>query len=165
MHHPTYRITHTTAFVTPVVEHWLEREIYIYIHTHTYIHTYVHTNIHLYIHFSFFRRPSFLSRTSLRGNTGVSLQWRHTEAATWRSSRRGRHCAGDSVWRSWGFSRPSQQVEETVWPLARNIWSAVRISETPRTIFYFFWKLIPKVLINSAHLFAIVLVTQINGRF
>ena len=23
MHHPTYRITHTTAFVTPVVEHWL----------------------------------------------------------------------------------------------------------------------------------------------
>ena len=27
MHHPTYRIPHTTAFVTPVVEHWLEREI------------------------------------------------------------------------------------------------------------------------------------------
>ena len=27
MHHPTARITHTTAFVTPVVEHWLEREI------------------------------------------------------------------------------------------------------------------------------------------
>ena len=27
IHHPTYRITHTTAFVTPVVEHWLEREI------------------------------------------------------------------------------------------------------------------------------------------
>ena len=25
MHHPTERITHTTAFVTPVVEHWLER--------------------------------------------------------------------------------------------------------------------------------------------
>ena len=24
---PTDRITHTTAFVTPVVEHWLEREI------------------------------------------------------------------------------------------------------------------------------------------
>ena len=23
MHHPTDRITHTTAFVTPVVEHWL----------------------------------------------------------------------------------------------------------------------------------------------
>ena len=29
MHHPTDRITHTTAFVTPVVEHWLEREIYL----------------------------------------------------------------------------------------------------------------------------------------
>ena len=27
MHHPTHRITHTTAFVTPVMEHWLEREI------------------------------------------------------------------------------------------------------------------------------------------
>ena len=24
MHHPTDRITHTTAFITPVVEHWLE---------------------------------------------------------------------------------------------------------------------------------------------
>ena len=27
MHHPTDRITHTTAFGTPVVEDWLEREI------------------------------------------------------------------------------------------------------------------------------------------
>ena len=27
MHHPTDMITHTTAFVTPVVEHRLEREI------------------------------------------------------------------------------------------------------------------------------------------
>ena len=27
MHHPIDRIVHTTAFVTPVVEHWLEREI------------------------------------------------------------------------------------------------------------------------------------------
>ena len=26
MHHPTDRIAHTTAFVTSVVEHWLERE-------------------------------------------------------------------------------------------------------------------------------------------
>ena len=25
MHHPTDRIAHATAFVTPVVEHWLER--------------------------------------------------------------------------------------------------------------------------------------------
>ena len=28
MHHPTDRITHTTAFVTPVVEYWLERETF-----------------------------------------------------------------------------------------------------------------------------------------
>ena len=27
MHHTTDMITHTTAFVTPVVEHWLEQEI------------------------------------------------------------------------------------------------------------------------------------------
>ena len=27
MHHPIDRIAHTTAFVTAVVEHWLEREI------------------------------------------------------------------------------------------------------------------------------------------
>ena len=26
MHHPTDRIPHTTAFVTPVVEHWLEQD-------------------------------------------------------------------------------------------------------------------------------------------
>ena len=32
MHHPIERITHTTAFVTPVVEHWLEREIAQWVH-------------------------------------------------------------------------------------------------------------------------------------
>ena len=32
MHHPTDRITHTTAFVTPVVEHWLKREIAQWVH-------------------------------------------------------------------------------------------------------------------------------------
>ena len=32
MHHPTDRITHTTALVTPVVEHWLEREIAQWVH-------------------------------------------------------------------------------------------------------------------------------------
>ena len=32
MHHPTDRIIHTTAFITPVVEHWLEREIAQWVH-------------------------------------------------------------------------------------------------------------------------------------
>ena len=32
MHHPTVRITHTTAFVTLVVENWLEREIAQWVH-------------------------------------------------------------------------------------------------------------------------------------
>ena len=31
-HHPTDRIAHITAFVTPVVEHWLEREIAQWVH-------------------------------------------------------------------------------------------------------------------------------------
>ena len=33
MHHPTDRITHTTGFVTPIVEHWLEREIAQWVHS------------------------------------------------------------------------------------------------------------------------------------
>ena len=33
MHYPTDRIAHTTAFVTPVVEHWLEREIAQWVHS------------------------------------------------------------------------------------------------------------------------------------
>ena len=32
MHNPVDRIAHTTAFVTPVVEHWLEREIAQWVH-------------------------------------------------------------------------------------------------------------------------------------
>ena len=32
MHHPRDRISHTTAFVTPVMEHWLEREIAQWVH-------------------------------------------------------------------------------------------------------------------------------------
>ena len=32
MHHPTDMIAHTTAFGTPVVEHWLEREIAQWVH-------------------------------------------------------------------------------------------------------------------------------------
>ena len=32
MHHPTDRTAHTTAFVTPVMEHWLEWEIAQWVH-------------------------------------------------------------------------------------------------------------------------------------
>ena len=32
MHHPTDRIAHTTAFSTPVLEHWLKREIAQWVH-------------------------------------------------------------------------------------------------------------------------------------
>ena len=32
MHHPTDRIIHITAFGTPVMEHWLEREIAQWVH-------------------------------------------------------------------------------------------------------------------------------------
>ena len=34
MRHPTDRIIHTMAFVTPVVENWLEREIAQWVHTY-----------------------------------------------------------------------------------------------------------------------------------
>ena len=34
MHHPTDRIVHTTAFVTPVVEHQLERVVEVVMITH-----------------------------------------------------------------------------------------------------------------------------------
>ena len=34
MHHPTDIIGHTTAFVTPVVDHWLERKIVQWVHPH-----------------------------------------------------------------------------------------------------------------------------------
>ena len=33
MHHPTDILTHTTAFVIPVVEDWLEREIAQWVHS------------------------------------------------------------------------------------------------------------------------------------
>ena len=33
MHHPTDRIAYTMAFVTPVVEHWLERELAQWVHS------------------------------------------------------------------------------------------------------------------------------------
>ena len=32
MHHPTDKITHTTVYVTPVLEHWLEWEITPWVH-------------------------------------------------------------------------------------------------------------------------------------
>ena len=32
MHHPTDMIAHTTAFDTPVMEHWLQREIAQWVH-------------------------------------------------------------------------------------------------------------------------------------
>ena len=32
MHHPTDRIAHTMAFVTPVVGHWVERDIAQWVH-------------------------------------------------------------------------------------------------------------------------------------
>ena len=35
MHHPTDRIAHITAFVTPVVEYWLEQEIVRDLEQHT----------------------------------------------------------------------------------------------------------------------------------
>ena len=32
MYHPTDRITYTTVFIAPILEHWLEREIAQWVH-------------------------------------------------------------------------------------------------------------------------------------
>ena len=32
MHHPTDMIAHTMAFITPVVDHWLERNVAKWVH-------------------------------------------------------------------------------------------------------------------------------------
>ena len=40
MHHPTDRLTHTTACVTPVVEHWLEPEIAQWVYHEELIHAF-----------------------------------------------------------------------------------------------------------------------------
>ena len=42
MHHPTDRITHATAFVIPVLEYWLEREIAKWVHHEGLIHNTSH---------------------------------------------------------------------------------------------------------------------------
>ena len=55
MHRPTDRITQTTAFVTPVVEHWLEREIaqwgmYVYVYMCVCIDVCMHVYMCMYVY-------------------------------------------------------------------------------------------------------------------
>ena len=52
MHHPTDRIAHTTSFVMPVVEHWLEQEgrkemFYLTTHSTHFIYGYMVSDIWL----------------------------------------------------------------------------------------------------------------------
>ena len=62
MHHSTNWIAHTTACVTPVVEHWLEREIAQWVHPMK----------------DRSDDPSHHERTFLpRSYISLSLQWRH----------------------------------------------------------------------------------------
>ena len=42
MHNPTDRIAHTTVFVTPVVERWLDLEIAQWVHHEQLIHPMTH---------------------------------------------------------------------------------------------------------------------------
>ena len=46
MHHTNDRITHTTAFVTPVVEHWLEKKIAQWVRNCTKLNAFT-TELHL----------------------------------------------------------------------------------------------------------------------
>ena len=69
MHYPTDRIIHTTAFVTPVVEHMLEREIAQWVHHEGSIHKTSALLKHFLPSFSFFSfiftLPLFLKKNSL----------------------------------------------------------------------------------------------------
>ena len=57
IHHPTDRIAHSTAFVTPVIEHWLEQKLWGHVSTflvptvtHTHARTHAHTHAHTRTH-------------------------------------------------------------------------------------------------------------------
>ena len=56
MHHPTDRIAHTTAFVTPVVEHWLKREIAQWVCLNVYVSRHLYLRIYL-LRVSHYRHP------------------------------------------------------------------------------------------------------------
>ena len=55
-HHPTDRVEHTAAYVTPVVEHWLEREIIVKEKTTT---TYLFLNTIVFFNNSLLAYPSY----------------------------------------------------------------------------------------------------------
>ena len=67
MHHPPDRITHTTTFVTPVVEHWLEQE------TDQWVHR-IHEQMLLPAAISRSRTQLDL-RSGLELRTGLGLEW------------------------------------------------------------------------------------------
>ena len=68
MHHPTDRIAHTTAFVTPVVEHWLERSMYgcIYIITKHEQTTHTSVSVDLFIYFSTYQLTFYSDHNGTR---------------------------------------------------------------------------------------------------
>ena len=87
MHHPTYRVTRTTAFVTPVLENWLEREIYQWVH-----------------HEGLFRRPiaPWARHTYREREREIEIIW----TDWW-------FCAAQTQWRNsggaWGAMSPHSQ--------------------------------------------------------
>ena len=106
MHHPTDRITHTTAFVTPVMEHWLEPHLY---HDNRTNYTPSHrgTNVlhlpelYIYLNFVTFLCLCFYqvkSRTCVtgkaaRGGSHAPTSWRDTTENTRATSRSSVTCA------------------------------------------------------------------------
>ena len=92
MHHPSDRIAHTTAFVTPVVEHWLEREIAQWVAGDRSDHI-AHTfNVHPSLLYRPGRTPGSRSGRGLRGGrrpsslTGAGRRPPHTAPAGWAST-------------------------------------------------------------------------------
>ena len=82
MHHPTDRITHTTAFVTPVVDHWLQF-IQHFVQRINYVKLFVNTDA----------RCSSVVRAFARGAMGRRIDpswWIHRAASTSSQYNKGR---------------------------------------------------------------------------
>ena len=89
MHHPTDSIAHITAFVTPVVEHWLEREIAQWVHPmkdrsddpshherttllpRSYIWLLIIMIIMIYLHLLLYPILAFINRSNLTTNNTI----------------------------------------------------------------------------------------------
>ena len=93
MHNPIDRIAHTTAFVTPVVEHWLEwridpmthcamsdiksnfKTMYIYVCMCVYIYRYIYIYIYMYVCLCVCMYDDYISDREKDNERKTTLHW------------------------------------------------------------------------------------------